>query len=713
MYQAIVKKGKVLSENVPPPIVGKGRIIIKVVYSCISSGTELSSVKESGITLTQRLLKQPQKIKDGIELLKVNGINKTIGIIKGIQEGGLQTGYSAAGIIIAIGDDIEGFAIGDRVAASGGGFANHAEYISVPENLVMKMPENVSFKHASTVSLGGIAMQGIRRAELMLGEYCVVTGAGILGLLTIQMLKASGIRVAAIDPDINRLQLAQKYGAEITLDPTSEDIKEMIQSWTNGHGTDAVIFTAATNSSSPLSLAFQMCRKKGHVVLVGVSGMEIDRKDIYSKELDFRISTSYGPGRYDDNYEIKGLDYPYAYVRWTENRNMSEYLRLISSGHIQIESMISDEFPIEKVSEAFESLRSNKKPIISLLFYGEPEGNEVEKYYSVAKNVSFQHSTVQNDNVNVALVGAGNFAMSMHLPNIKALNKKYNLYCVDNRTGIKANNIAQQYGAKYATSDLKEVLDDPEVDLILISTRHDSHADLVLKALKAGKNVFVEKPLSTNIDELESIKEFYAKHDGPKPLLMTGFNRRFSPICKEIKSHTDKRINPLFIQYRMNAGYIAKDHWVHENGGRIVGEACHLIDLMTFFTGSRISSISCESISPVTEKVSSSDNKSITLKYADGSVCNIQYFSQGNKNLSKEYMEVHFDGKSIIMDDYKRLKGYGIKIHEFNDDQSKKGQREELLELYDSLKSKDKSWPIELWDMIQTTETSILISSKC
>lgn len=713
MYQAIIRKGKVFAELTPPPQIEPDRILIRVIYSCISAGTEMSGVKESSITISQRLLKQPQKLKDGINLVRNIGLNKTIALIKGLTEGGTQTGYSASGVVVAVGEEVTNVKPGDKVAASGGGLANHAEYISVPVNLVMKLPDNVNFREASTVSLGGIAMQGVRRANLSIGEYCVVTGAGIIGLITIQILKAAGIRIAAIDPDNNRLQLAAEFGAEIIINPLIEKTTEIIQSWTHGHGSDAVIFTAGTSSSEPLSLAFQLCRRKGQVVLVGVSGLEINRKDIYSKELDFKISTSYGPGRYDNNYEHKGLDYPYAYVRWTENRNMSEYLRLLSSGNVSVSKMIASEFPIQKVTEAYDSLKSPEKPIIVLLSYGLPEDDELSRYINQNKKVCLSISKKDNRIINIALIGTGSFATSMHLPNIEALKNKYRLHCVANRTGSKAVDIAKQYQASYATSNIDEVLNDPEVDLVFIATRHDSHASIALRALAAGKNVFVEKPLAINADEIKNLKEFYQITNLTKPVIMTGFNRRFSTISREIKRHTDKRINPLFIQYRMNAGHIPMDHWVHENGGRIVGEACHLIDLMTFFTGCAITSINCESMAPRTGKLSASDNKSIVLKYEDGSVCNIQYFSVGNKNLPKEYMEIHYDGNSIIMEDYKKLKGYGVKIKEIENKISSKGQLEELEVLYDSLIGTTNNWPIELWDMLQTTETALLISQQC
>ena len=703
MKQGIVKKGKVLAENIPSPSASEGSVLIQVAYSCISAGTEMTSVNTSKQSLVQRALNSPEEVKTAIEFAKTNGIAKTIQRVRGVLEGGKQTGYSASGTVVAVGKGVTNFQVGDKVAAAGAGIANHAEFIDVPQNLVMPVPKGMDLKLASTVTLGGIALQGVRRIDLKLGESCVIVGAGILGLLALQMLKKSGIQVIVSDFDQKRLDLAKELGADLIINPAQEDLIKTVSSYTGGYGADGVLFTAATSSSKPLSESFKMCRKKGKVVLVGVVGMEIERGDMYAKELDFLISTSYGPGRYDSNYEEKGLDYPYAYVRWTENRNMTEYLRLIHQHYIDVEKLIDAVFPIELITEAFESLQQEgKKPIIVLLDYNNGSSTDI------SSKIDLKTKTVSSNTINVGLIGAGSFAIGMHLPNMQAMKGKYNLKGVMSRTGFKAKTVADQFEAEYATANVDDILNDPKIDLVLIATRHDSHAELVLKSLKAGKHTFVEKPLAVNQTELDLIKEFY-NQPGEKPVLMTGFNRRFSPFATEIKKHTSKRINPLFIQYRMNAGHIPLDQWVHEHGGRIVGEACHLIDFMTFFTESKIASISVEKISPNNDKISSADNVSMVLKYEDGSVCTIQYFAVGSKQISKEYMEVHFDEKTIIMDDYKSLKGYGLNIKEISIGRSEKGQKEELESLYNSLKSNNEDWPIALWDMVQTTEITFAI----
>lgn len=710
MIQAIVKKGIVLGELVPAPIVSKGNILIKVVNSCISAGTEMSGVTSSGRPLIKRMLDQPEKIKKVFDMAVSDGISKTISQVKGLLDLGNPTGYSISGIVIGVGEDVTEFKVGDKVAAAGGGIANHAEYVDVPSNLVVLLPKDLDYVSGSTVTLGAIAMQGVRRADIKIGEFVVVIGCGILGLLSLQMLKKSGARVACTDVDDQRLQLAKDLGADFICNPTTENSVNQITNWTNGYGADAIIFTAATKSSEPLSEAFKMCRRKGKVVLVGVSGMTIQRQDIYSKEIDFLISTSYGPGRYDNNYEQKGIDYPYAYVRWTENRNLKEYLRLVDEKQIILDKIIQKIFPITQVTEAFNSLKDqNEKPLMVILDYGEPNTSLLEKYLLHDRKVLISQNPISSEKINIALVGVGSFATNMHLPNLGLLKDKFQLYAVVNRSGYKATHIAKQYGAKYSTTNYQDVLNDENVDLVFICTRHDSHADLVLEALQAGKHVFVEKPLATNLEELEKIEAFYNGTNKTKPILMVGFNRRFSKYAVEIKKHTSKRINPLFIHYRMNAGYIPLDHWVHENGGRIVGEACHIIDLMTNFIESTIESISYESLTPSSGHYSPTDNKSIILKYKDGSVATIEYFATGSKQLPKEYMEIHFDEKSIIMEDYKSLKGYGVKINEIKTSTSQKGQYEELEVLYNSLKNPNGKWPIDFWDIIQTTQIGIFI----
>ncbi|MCP5064210.1 MAG: zinc-binding dehydrogenase, partial [Ignavibacteriae bacterium] len=596
MLQAIVKKGKVIGEKVPAPNVSNNHLLIKVINSCISVGTETSSVNNSSKSLLQKAKEKPEKVKKVFDKIKSDGIKSTRSMVEYELNTGSETGYSISGIIEEIGEGVENFEVGDFVAATGAGIANHAEYVNVPVNLACKIPKDLSFENASTVALGAIAMQGVRRVDVRLGEFCVVLGTGFIGLLTIQLLKNVGARVIAIDLDENRLNLAKELGAEATFNG-KEDVVKLVNQFTGGNGTDAVIFTAATSSNEPLSQSFKMCKRKGRVILVGVSGMLIDRADIYSKELDFQISTSYGPGRYDSNYEQKGIDYPFAYVRWTENRNMQDYLRLLNNKDIKLEKLVTHSFDIKDISNAFDTIKNGTENLLVVLV--KYEDNKIKK--EIEQKIILNKAEIKKDVINVALIGAGSFAKGTHLPNIEKLKNKFNLYAVMNRSGYKGKALGEHFKAQYVTTDYNKILDDKNVDLILISTRHDSHAELTLKALQKGKHVFVEKPLATNKEELQPIIDFYNSDVNNKPILTVGFNRRFSKYISEVKKHTDKRINPMVIYYRMNAGFVPLDHWIHENGGRIIGEGCHLIDLMTSLTNSKIKSISYENLTPTNE----------------------------------------------------------------------------------------------------------------
>jgi len=491
-------------------------------------------------------------------------------------------------------------------------------------------------------------MQGVRRASIQLGEFVVVFGTGILGLLAVQMVRLAGGRCIAVDIDEKRLDLASRLGVELTIHMTHEQSPILpLLHITGGHGADAVIFTAATSNPAVLSRAFGMLRKKGRLIMVGVYGKELHRDDLYSKEIDFLISTSYGPGRYDPAYEDKGLDYPYAYVRWTENRNMEEYLRLLSTGEIDVAPLIEAIYPITGVSEAFDSLTAPERPLIVLLDYGQ---SELEPHGDSGLPRKLANPSVKllphDGRIRVGLIGAGNFTTAVHLPHLQKLSDKYRFVGVCNSTGSSAKAVATRFSAGYATTDYRDILNDPEIDLVMICTRHHLHGRMVLASLQAGKHTFVEKPLCTTQPDLDAIKDFYGLSDtdsrvqssSDQPILMVGFNRRFSTYAQEVKKHTLQRINPLFIHYRMNAGAIPGDHWIHgeEGGGRIIGEACHILDLFSFLTESPVHSVTTAQLTPKTESIFTSDNKVIVVEYEDGSVATLEYFAVGSKGFSKE-----------------------------------------------------------------------------
>ncbi len=709
MKQVLIRQGHAELEDVPSPMVEPGTILVQVDHSCISIGTEMSSVRATGLPLWQRALKQPQNVKKIVQMVATQGIAKTKSLVAGKLSAGQATGYSAAGVVLQVGEGVHDIETGDRVACAGAQCAHHAEIIRVPRNLAAPVPDNVSFGDACTVTLGAIALQGVRRAAPTLGETFVVLGLGILGQLTAQMLRANGCRVIGIDVDRTRIDLAIQLGMHIGLHPDDGNDFQQVARITDGYGADAVIITAASPSDAIISTAFQMTRKKGRVVLVGDVGLNLNRADFYTKEIDFLISTSYGPGRYDNNYEERGLDYPISYVRWTENRNMSEYLRLISDSQIKVRPLIAATYPVVQATRAYESLKSEgTKPLMVLLSY--PGRTLSGNDHNVA-NPSARPT--QRDKIRVAVAGAGGFAKGMHLPNLQALSDLFEIRSIMSRTGHNAVATAKQFGAAYSTTDYNEVLADKDVDMVLIASRHNTHASMTLAALEAGKHVLVEKPLVLKADELAIIEKFYEDNStSNKPLLLTGFNRRFSVYLARIKTLVDKRTNPMIINYQMNAGYIPLDHWVHtsEGGGRNIGEACHIYDLFTYLTGAKVVKVTAMSIKPQTAYYSSSDNFVAVINFDDGSVASLTYTALGSNEYPKETMEIFCDGKVIVMSDYKKLFIVGENTKPFSTPTQDKGQRDELIKLANSLKM--GTWPIPLWQQIQATRISLIVEEQ-
>jgi len=719
MKQVLIKRGKAVVEEVPAPSVGKGTVLVETAYSCISIGTEMAGVKEGSKPLIQRAMENPEQVVMAARMAVEQGIGRTLSVVRGVLESGNPTGYSASGTVIRIGEDVADVQTGDRVACAGAGIANHAEIINVPGNLLVKIPENLGFSEASTVTLGAIALQGIRRANPTLGEIFLVSGLGILGQLAAQMLKANGCRVIGFDPDKTRVDLAKSLGMEFGL-CKEDDLIERIFQLTNGYGADGVIITASTESDEPVSQAFRSCRKKGRVILVGDVGLNLKRSDFYVKELDFLISTSYGPGRYEANYEKKGLDYPIGYVRWTENRNMQEYLRLLSDGIINIRPLIQREFGIDDAPSAYDEIRDRKdKPLMVLLKY-EKRGLPTKLDSKVDVT---QKWTAKDGKLNAAIVGGSGFAKGMHLPNLRKLDGHYRIYAVMSRTGANAMATAKQFEARYATTNYGDILKDSEVDVALIFTRHNLHAELALEAINSGKHVFVEKPMAVNRGQLTALGSALIGKEIPEDVrtiasflrttgyelktnFMVGFNRRFSPCIQRAKELTLSRINPLIINYRMNAGYIPLSHWVHgeEGGGRNIGEACHIYDLFNFFTESEVESIDGKSITPHSEQYARNDNFTATIKYRDGSVCNLIYTALGAKEYPKEEMEIYFDGKIIRMSDYKKLDIFGARYKGLDSKMAAKGHLEELKAFAEAIK--DKREAIPLWQQVQATEIS-------
>ena len=706
MKQLLLKKGAVEVENVPAPIVDPGTILVQVEFSCISTGTEISGLQSSGEALWRRALKHPDEVKKVFNMAAEQGVRRIHRMVKNKLTSGTAIGYSIAGRVIDVGEGVFDVEVGNLVACSGAQCAHHAEVVRVPRNLTTKLPESIDIKFASTVTLGTIALQGVRRLEPTLGETIVVLGLGILGQIGLQLLKANGCQVIGIDLDEQRIELARKLGIDFAFHPNDADSVAHVKRLSDGYGADGVMVTAASSSDEIMSEAFRMCRKRGRVVLVGDVGLNLRRSDIFKNELDFRISTSYGPGRYDPTYEEGGIDYPFGDVRWTENRNMQEYIRLLDNGVVSMEGIVTNVVAIDDANEAYQSLKSNAQDMMVLLEYPK---RALEKVTNPTVNVNRQWV---GGIVGLGVIGAGSFAKGMHLPNIERMGDIFDLRAIMSRTGHNAKAVADQFGAGYSTTDLDEVLKDPNIHAVIITTRHNLHGSQVLSALQSGKHVFVEKPLALTEAELDQIELFYQGAPRP-PILLTGFNRRFSPHLRRLKKIVERRTNPMIINYRMNAGYIALDNWVHseEGGGRNLGEACHIYDLFTYLTNAQVIDVKASAISRETNSYVANDNFIATVSFSDGSVASLIYTALGAKDYPKERMDVFVDGKVIEMDDYKVLKVTGSHQSGINTRRMVKGQEEEI-KLFGEAITNGGEWPIPLWQQLQATRIALDVEKQ-
>jgi predicted dehydrogenase/threonine dehydrogenase-like Zn-dependent dehydrogenase len=708
MKQVLIRRGRVTVENIPAPLIEQGHVLVEVAYSLISTGTELSSVQSSGQSLIKKALDQPEKVKKLWDYLRSQGIQKTVAKIKGQIGQAAPLGYSCSGFVIQSGEGISDLKPGDQVACAGAGVANHAEIVLVSRNLIVKVPEGCSLKDASSMTLGAIAMQGVRRADPRLGEIVAVIGLGLLGQITVQLLKAAGCMVIGIDLDARRMSLAKQVGADAAFNPTEKDINNEIRHLTGDHGVDATIITAVSNSNAIVQQAMEITRKKGRVVVVGTVGLGLNRSPFYEKEIDFLISCSYGPGRYDDRYEEKGLDYPYAYVRWTENHNMQEYLRLVAGENVRLGPILEREYELSQAPQAYEELRNaSEKPLGVILRYPLII-NESTKTKKLESKVVLRSRTIRGK-VKIAVVGAGNFAKAVQLRNLQRLSDFYHLSAIVDIVGVNAKSAAEQFKADYVSTNYEDVLADPDVDAVLICTRHNLHAQQAIQAAKAGKGILLEKPMALNQVELDKLITVLWETGVP---FMMGFNRRFSPAATRAKELTRHRTNPLIVIYRVNAGYIPLDNWVHgeEGGGRIIGEACHMFDLFNYFTEAEVESIDVRAISPKSEHVSSTDNFVATLKCADGSICTLMYTALGANEVGKEYIEIYCDGKTLLIDDFKELRVYGTKGTGWKGPQDKGHLLE--LEEFARLVRGGGPWPISLDELVRATEISFLVNAE-
>lgn len=706
MRQVLIRKGQLLLANVPSPLVEPGSVLVEVAYSLISTGTELSSVQSSGQSLVKKALEQPEKIRKLWDHLRSQGIQKTIAKVQGQLDLASPLGYSCSGIVIQVGEDITDIRPGDRVACAGAGIANHAEIVLVPRNLTVKVPDGCSLQDAASMTLGAIAMQGVRRADLRLGEVVAVIGLGLLGQITVQLLKAAGCKVIGVDLSERRVSLAKHLGADAAFCPTEVNIINEIRHMTGDHGVDATIITAASTGNALVQQAMEITRKKGRVVIVGAVGLGLNRSPFYEKEIDFLISCSYGPGRYDDQYEKKGADYPFAYVRWTENRNMQEYLHLVTDGKVQLSQILEREYELSDVSKAYEELQSGtEKPLGVLLRYPfEDKDAQIQKLGTRL----VLHDRTENGRIRIAVIGAGSFARGMHLPNLQKLSDLYHIRAIVSSTGLNAKTTAEQFGADYASTNYQDVLDDPQVDAVLICTRHNLHAQQAMRAARAGKAILLEKPMALNQDELDQLTAVLQETGVP---FMVGFNRRYSPAAQRIREIVTERTNPLMIYYRMNAGYLPADHWTQteEGGGRMIGEACHIFDLFQYVVGVPVVEVNSTAITPQTGHIMAGDNITVTLRYEDGSVATLLYTALGSPDLSKEYMEIYVDNKVLTLDDYHDLRVYGAPMKGWTASSPEKGHLQEL-KVFAACFRERRDLPTSLVSLLETTNASLAVA---
>lgn len=693
------KTGELFVGDVPIPSIAKGFVLIRNHFSLISAGTERTTVSTAQASLLGKAKQRPDLVKQVIDTFRKEGFAETFKRVQTKLATLKELGYSSAGTVISSMDTKNLFKPGDRVACGGGGFASHSGFVSVPQNLVVKIPDSLPMEHAAFTTLGAIAMQGIRQASPNIGDHVCVIGLGLLGQITSQILHANGCNVFGIDTSSTMVEIAKKLSCHRALPRNDAQLENELDSFTEGHGFDAVIITAAAKSNDPVDLSTKILRQKGAIVIVGAVPMNIQRDPyFYQKELELKISCSYGPGRYDHSYEEEGHDYPYGYVRWTENRNMAAIVKLMASKAILVEPLITHTFNIDDAEKAYDIVTGKKQEhhIGILLQYPDTQ-EQLEKTQH-----HMEHS--QQKSICVGFIGAGSFAQKFLIPYAK--NDGY-LQIVATARGINAKNVADKFGFQHFTTDAQEIFTNKSINTVFIATRHNTHADLTIKAIESGKNVFVEKPLTIDEQFLATIANVSRQHSDTR--LMVGFNRRFSPLALHAKETFKGLSEPLVINYRINAGFIPLSHWTQtdEGGGRILGEVCHFVDFFQFLTDSEPTKVFAESVSSANAKTNNHDNIIITIHFKNGSIGCITYVACGGTLLSKEYIEIFGGNRSFIIQDFSEGIFYGdgkrkvIKA-------SGKGHKQEV-ELF--IASIQKGWksPITLDSLLYTTSTTFRI----
>ena len=650
--------------EVPTPMPEYGTVLIKTHRSLVSLGTERMLVEFGKANYLQKARQQPEKVKQVFQKIQSDGLKPTMHAVFRKLGEPIPLGYSNAGEVIAVGDGVNEFKIGDRVISNG----HHAEIVCVPKNLVAKIPDEVSFEEASFTVIGAIALQGIRLLNPSFGETVVVTGLGLIGLIAAQLLHAHGCRVIGLDIDDKKLSLAESWGITTLKITPDIDPVAFVKYETQSIGADAVLITASSKSNTIISQAANMCRKRGRIVLTGVIPLNIQRSDFYEKELTFQVSCSYGPGRYDTEYEQKGLDYPISYVRWTEKRNFEAVLHALATKKLLVKPLITEIVPLNDYLQIYGDLK-NHQSIASILKYEASVPMDPSIMVGYPKTFKGQKGVI-------GVIGAGNFTASTILPALSKLNAE--IKSIASSKGLSGTILAKKFSIQQSTTNVQSILNDPDIDTVMITTRHHLHANQIIQALKVNKNVFVEKPLGITMYELDEIASAYQKGDAS---LTVGFNRRFSPFIRDAKQELGTTSAPINVIATMNAGFIPQDHWTQDmeiGGGRIIGEACHLIDLITYLTGSLVTAVVMNALGP--NPSGNTDNASILLRYQNGSQGMIQYLSNGNKAYSKERVEIYGQGRTIVIDNYRKSKYYGFKSSGMRKTQDKGHQ--ELFQLF-------------------------------
>jgi polar amino acid transport system substrate-binding protein len=693
------KTGELYVDTVPVPSISNGMVLVENEFSLISAGTERSTVKVAQASLLGKAKQRPELVAQVLQNIKKEGLAATITKVKTKLDSLKALGYSTAGTVIASLDKGGLYKPGDRVACGGQDYASHAELVSIPQNLVAKIPDNVTVEEAAFTTLGAIAMQGLRQAEPTLGEKVCVIGLGLLGQITCQLLKANGCSVFGIDFDDRLISLSVQLGAEKAVKRDDPNIVNACENFTEGRGFDSVIITAATPTNDPIVLASEILKKKGKVIIVGAVKMDLPREPFfYKKELDLRMSCSYGPGRYDPDYEEAGKDYPYAYVRWTEQRNMQAFLDLLSRKVIDVKPLITHIFDIDDAIKAYDIVLGKTKEMhIGILLKYAPNKEKLKTLTQVSTNPLSK--------INTGFIGAGSFAQSYLIPNVKAWGAS--LDGVVTSKGITSKNVLDKFKFNFCSSDSNDIFSKNEINTVFIATPHSSHAKLVIKSLEAGKAVFVEKPLAINAEQLDSVIEAKAIHNNT---LLVGFNRRFAPVSVRIKNEFKSVSEPLVVNIRVNAGMIPKEHWIQQpevGGGRIIGEMCHFIDLMQYFTDSEPVKVYAEAISTGNTKIVPEDNIAIVVKFSNGSVGNLTYLANGDKSVPKESIEVFGAGVIGVINDFRSGSVHrDNKITKLKSDG--KGHKEEVETFLNCVRDGKES-PINFRSICLTTLTTIKI----